>query len=123
MSQYVKEKIVNIVDTGAIFASEVATPTIKLDNYQSAKVCIKTGAGDETKTTAKVVAILPDESELEIKSEEITIGNENENAINVVANELAHHDATEFKIKIDAIENSEIQGTITAVLGEPRYSE
>ncbi len=123
MSQYLNEKVIILADAGKIFAKEIETQGVKLDNYQSAKVCIKTGAGDKTTTNAKVVAILPDASEVEIKSEEITIGNLTETIINVVANELAHYDATEFKIKIDAIEGSTILGSITAILGEPRFSE
>lgn len=123
MSKYLTDRIVNLVDTGAIFASALETPKIQFDNYQSVKVSIKTGDGEEGKTTAKVIAVLPDESEVEIKSQEITIGNSTETIINVVANEIAHYDATKFKIKIDAVDKSEIQGTITALLGEPRYSE
>lgn len=123
MSKYFTEKIVNLIDAGAIFASAIQTPNIQLDNYQSAKVSIKTGDGEEVKTTAKVIAILPDKSEVEVKTQEITIGKNIEAVINVVANEIAHYDATEFTIKIDEIKDCAITGSIIAVLGEPRYSE
>lgn len=123
MSQNLKEKVDILADAGKIFAKEVETKGIQLDNYQSAKVCIKTSDGAEQKTTARVIAVLQDGSEIEIKNQEITIGKLTETTINVVANEIAHHDAVEFKIKIDAIEGCTLLGSITAVLGEPRYSE
>ena len=40
MSQNLKEKVDILADAGKIFAKEVETKGIKLDNYQSAKVCI-----------------------------------------------------------------------------------
>lgn len=123
MSEYLNEKIMNLMDAGAIFASAIQTPNIQLDNYQSVKVSIKTGEGDETKTLAKVFAVLQDESEVEVKTQEITIGNNVETIINVVSNELVHYDASEFTIKIDEIKDCTILGSITAILGEPRYSE
>lgn len=123
MGKYLTEKIVNLVDAGAIFASDITTPAIELDNYQSAKIKITTGAGTTASTTVKVVAIKPDATEVEIKSTTIEIGNKNENIIDVVANELAHQDATSFKLKIKKVDSSTITGSIVAVLGEPRYSE
>lgn len=123
MSNYLIEKIENLIDTGIIFATTVDTPTINFCNYQSAKVCIKTDVGTETKTTARIIAILPNDTELEIKSKEIIIGNKIETTIDIVADELAHYNSTKFKIKIDAVDKCEIQGAITAILGEPRYSE
>lgn len=123
MSQFVNDKVEILVDTGAIFASAIETDEVKLDNYQSAKVVIKTGEGDVATTNATVVAVLPDETEVEIKSQEITIGAETTTEINIVANEIAHYDATGFKLKIDAVASSAIEGSIALVLGEPRYSE
>ncbi len=123
MSKYVKNQEHILVDTGEIFAEEVDTGKIQLDNFQSAKVCVKTGTGEKKSTVAKVFAVLQDGSEIEIKTQEISIGNSTETHINVVADELAHHDATEFKIKIGAIAECKIEGTVIAILGEPRYSE
>lgn len=122
MSQYLTNKIEILVDAGEIFASEVETKEVKLDNFQSAKVLIGTSEGDTATTIASVVAILPDTSEVEIRSQDITIGGKTQTEINIVANELAHYDATSFKIKIDAVADSTIGGEIVVILGEPRYA-
>lgn len=123
MSQYLEtNKIEIIAEPGTSLASSIETKEINLNNYQSTKVVISTGEGDEAKTTARVVAILPDATEHEIKSEEITIGANTESHINVVANEIAHYDATSIKIKVDAVADSTITCGIVALLGEPRYA-
>ena len=123
MSQYLETNKVEIIaDQGTSLASAVETKEVKLNNYQSAKIVISTGEGDEAVATAKVVAILTDATEQEIKTEEITIGGNAESVINVVANEIAHYDATSIKIKIDAVADSEVTCGIVAVLGEPRYA-
>lgn len=123
MSQYLEtNKIEIIAEPGSSLASAIETKEVKLNNYQSAKIVIKTGEGTEATTTAKVVAILPDATEQEIKSQEITIGENAENEINVVANEIAHYDATSIKIKVDAVADSEVTCEIVALLGEPRYA-
>jgi len=123
MSKYINNKIESLVDAGASFASAITTKEVKLDNYQSAKVVISTGAGDESTTIAKVITILPDATEKEIKSQEITIGNNTESKIDIVADELAHDDANSFKITIDAVADSTITGSVVVVLGDARYSE
>ena len=123
MSKYLEtNKIEIIAEPGSSLASAIETKEVKLDNYQATKIVISTGEGDETTTTARVVAILPDATEQEIKNEEITIGGNSESEINVVANEIAHYDATSIKIKIDAVENTEVTCGIIALLGEPRYA-
>ena len=123
MSQYLEtNKIEIIAEPGSSLASAIETKEVKLNNYQSAKIVIKTGEGTEATTIAKVVAILPDATEQEIKSQEITIGENAENEINVVANEIAHYDATSIKIKVDAVADSEVTCEIVALLGEPRYA-
>ena len=123
MSKNINNKIESLVDAGASFASAITTKEVKLDNYQSAKVVISTGAGDESTTIAKVITILPDATEKEIKSQEITIGNNTESKIDIVADELAHDDANSFKITIDAVADSTITGSVVVVLGDARYSE
>ena len=123
MSQYLEtNKIEIIADQGTSLASAIETKEVKLNNYQSAKVVISTAEGEETTTTARVVAILPDATEQEIKTQEITIGANAESEINVVANEIAHYDATSIKIKIDAVADTDATCGIVAVLGEPRYA-
>ena len=123
MSKYLTNKIETLVESGAIFASDITTKEVRVDNYQSAKVVISTGEGEAATTTAKVIAVLPDATEKEIKSQEITIGNNSENKINIVANEIAHYDATSFKIAIDKVADSAITGSVIVVLGEARFSE
>ena len=101
MSQYLTNKIVVIVESGTAFSSDVNSKEVELDNYQSAKVVIRTGAGEEKDTIAKIVAVLPDNSEVKIREESIKIGNNTETIINIVANELAHYDSKKFKININ----------------------
>ena len=123
MSKYLEtNKIEIIAEQGSSLASAIETKEVKLDNYQAAKIVISTGEGDEATTTARVVAILPDATEQEIKNQEITIGENSESEINVVANEIAHYDATIIKIKIDAVADTEVTCGIIALLGEPRYA-
>ena len=124
MSQYLEtNKIEIIAEPGTSLASAIETKEVKLDNHQSTQIVISTGEGEAATTTAKVIAVLPDATEKEIKSQEITIGNNSENKINIVANEIAHYDATSFKIAIDKVADSAITGSVIVVLGEARFSE
>lgn len=122
MSQYLTNKVEVLVDGGTSFGSAITTKEISLDNYQSAKVVITTGEGAEATTNAKFVAVLPDATEVDIKSEEITLGADRQVELNIVANEIAHYDATKVKVVIDAIDGTDITGSVVAVLGEPRYA-
>lgn len=122
MSQYLEtNKIKVIADAGTSLATAIETKEIKLDNYQSAKIVIKSSEGEETTTTAKVIALLPDKTEKELNNFEAVVGGK-EFELNVVANQLAHYDATSFKIKVDAISESSLTCEIIAILGEPRYA-
>lgn len=123
MSQYLTNKIVTIADEGSAFSSDVNSKEVELDNYQSAKVVIKTGAGEEKDTIAKIVAVLPDNSEVKIREESIKIGNNTETIINIVANELAHYDSKKFKININKADGTDVTGSVSVILGEPRYTE
>lgn len=123
MSQYLEtNKIEIIADPGTSLGAAVETKEVKLDNYQSTKILISTTEGTEAKTIARVVAVLPDATEHEIKNTEITIGANTESEINIVANEIAHYDATSIKIKIDAVDGSTVTCGVVALLGEPRYA-
>lgn len=122
MSQYLTNKVEVLVDDGTSFASAITTKEIELNNYQSAKLVVNTSEGDETTTNAKVVAILSDATEVEIKTEKITIGGNKQAEINIVANEIAHYDATKVKISIDAVDGTDVTGGVVAILGEPRYA-
>lgn len=122
MSQYLEtNKIKVIADAGTSLATAIETKEIKLNNYQSAKIVIKSSEGEETTTTAKVIALLPDETEKELNNFEAVVGGK-EFELNVVANQLAHYDATSFKIRVDAISESSLTCEIIAILGEPRYA-
>ena len=123
MSQYLEtNKLEIIAEPGSSLASAIETKEIKLDNYQSAKVVISTDDGESATTKATVVAVGADATEHEIKTQEIRIGANAESEINVVANEIAHYDATSIKIKIDAVADTEVTCGIVALLGEPRYA-
>ena len=121
MSQYITNKSEILKESGAIFASDIKTDNIKLDNYQSAKVIIESGEGDAVETTVSV-CITKDEEEIVVKEKTITIGANIVSGIDVVANELAHYDATEFYVKVAKVADSVITGTIYAILAEPRYA-
>ena len=123
MSQFNTDKIETIVEPGTSLGSNVYSKEVELTNYQSAKVVIKTSAGEEASTIARVVGVLPDNSENVVKEETIKIGNSAESTINIVANELAHDDAKKFKVNINEVSASEVTCSVTVVLSEARYSE
>lgn len=123
MSQFNTDKIETIVEPGTSLGSNVYSKEVELANYQSAKVVIKTSAGEEASTIARVVGVLPDNSENVVKEETIKIGNSAESTINIVANELAHDDAKKFKVNINEVSASEVTCSVTVVLSEARYSE
>ena len=85
MSQYITNKSEILKESGAIFASDIQTDNIKLDNYQSAKVIIESGEGDAVETTVSV-CITKDEEEIVVKEKTITIGANIVSGIDVVAN-------------------------------------
>lgn len=122
MSQYLETNEIKVIaEQGTSLATAIETKEIKLDNYQSAKIVIKSSEGEEATTTAKVIALLPDETEKELNNFEVVVGGK-EFELNVVANQLAHYDATSFKIKVEAIADSNLTCEIIAILGEPRYA-
>lgn len=122
MSQYLETNEIKVIaEQGTSLATAIETKEIKLDNFQSAKIVIKSSEGDEATTTAKVIALLPDETEKELNNFEVLVGGK-EFELNVVANQLAHYDATSFKIKVEAIADSNLTCEIIAILGEPRYA-
>lgn len=123
MSQYLTNKIVVIVEGGTAFSSDVYSKEVELDNFQSAKVVVRTGEGEEKETIAKIVAVLPDNSEKKLREETIKIGNNTETVINIVANEFAHDDAKKLKVNINKVDGTDVTGSVIVVLGEARYSE
>ena len=123
MSQYIIDKVENIVGAGTSFGSPIESKAVSLANYQSAKIVINSGAGEEKTAKGKIVAILPDATEQDIKEFDVAVGGNKQTEINLVANEIAHYDATEFKVKIEAVDASEVTGAISVVLSQARYSE
>ena len=122
MSQYITNKIETLVPAGTSFGTAILTDEVKLDNFQSVKVVITSGEGDEATTTARILAVVGEETKV-IREVEITVGGNNENTIDFVADEIAKYDATGFKVSVDAIAESTLKGGIVAVFGEARYSE
>lgn len=121
MSKIITNKIETIVAPGTSIASDVTSKKINLNNYQSAKVVISSSDGTSATTTAKVIAVIDTDNEVEIKSESIVIGGSRENAIDIVANEIAHYDAKAIKIEIAGITSSTLTIGAIVVLAEPRY--
>lgn len=122
MSIYLTNKIELLIENGKIFDAGIKTKAIKLDNFQSAKFVISTGEGETATTKARILAVLQDGTEQSIKEQDITIGANTQTDIDVVANELAHYEATSVKLEIDAIVDNTIYGGVVVVLGEPRYA-
>ena len=123
MSQYLTNKIITVVPSGTALNKEVKSESIDVTNSQSAKIVITSSEGDIAATKAKVVAILADETEQTIKEIEISVGNNTETKIDVVANEIAHYEAKEFIVVVDAIADTSLTCGVIAVLGENRYTE
>lgn len=123
MSKYITNKMETIVNAGTSFGTAIESKEVKLDNYQSAKVIITSSTGDEAKTKARVVAVIDESNTETIKEVEVTIGANKENAIEIVANELARYDALSFKVEIDAVDKSSVTGSVIVILSEARYSE
>ena len=123
MSQYLTNKIITVVPSGTALNKEVISESIDVTNSQSVKIVITSSEGEVATTKAKVVAILADETEQTIKEIEISVGNNTETKIDVVANEIAHYEAKEFIVVVDAIADTSLTCGVIAVLGENRYTE
>ena len=123
MSQYLTNKIITVVPSGTALNKEVKSESIDVTNSQTAKIVITSSEGEVATTKAKVVAILADETEQTIKEIEISVGNNTETKIDVVANEIAHYEAKEVIVVVDAIADTSLTCGVIAVLGENRYTE
>ena len=123
MSQYLKNEIKTVVPTGTALSAEVKSEKIDVSNSQSVKLVITSSEGDAATTNAKIVAVLADATEQEIKVQEITVGAKTETKIDIVADEIAHYEAKEFIVVIDAIAESTLTCGVIAILGENRYTE
>ena len=106
MSQYLKNEIKTVVPTGTALSAEVKSEKIDVSNSQSVKLVITSSEGDAATTNAKIVAVLADATEQEIKVQEITVGAKTETKIDIVADEIAHYGAKEFIVVLDAIAES-----------------
>ena len=123
MSQYLKNEIKTVVPTGTALSAEVKSEKIDVSNSQSVKLVITSSEGDAATTNAKIVAVLADATEQEIKVQEITVGAKTETKIDIVADEIAHYEAKEFIVVLEAIAESTLTCGIIAILGENRYTE
>ena len=123
MSQYLKNEIKTVVPTGTALSAEVKSEKIDVSNSQSVKLIITSSEGDAATTNAKIVAVLADATEQEIKVQEITVGAKTETKIDIVADEIAHYEAKEFIVVLDAIAESTLTCGVIAILGENRYTE
>ena len=123
MSQYLKNEIKTVVPTGTALSAEVKSEKIDVSNSQSVKLVITSSEGDAATTNAKIVAVLADATEQEIKVQEITVGANTETKIDIVADEIAHYGAKEFIVVLDAIAESTLTCGVIAILGENRYAE
>ena len=123
MSQYLKNEIKTVVPTGTALSAEVKSEKIDVSNSQSVKLVITSSEGDAATTNAKIVAVLADATEQEIKVQEITVGAKTETKISIVADEIAHYEAKEFIVVLDAIAESTLTCGVIAILGENRYTE
>ena len=123
MSQYLKNEIKTVVPTGTALSAEVKSEKIDVSNSQSVKLVITSSEGDAAITKAKIVAVLADATEQEIKVQEITVGAKTETKIDIVADEIAHYEAKEFIVVLDAIAESTLTCGVIAILGENRYTE
>jgi hypothetical protein len=123
MSQYLKNEIKTVVPTGTALSAEVKSEKIDVSNSQSVKLVITSSEGDAATTNAKIVAVLADATEQEIKVQEITVGAKTETKIDIVADEIAHYEAKEFIVVLDAIAESTLTCGVIAILGENRYTE
>ena len=101
MSQYLKNEIKTVVPTGTALSAEVKSEKIDVSNSQSVKLVITSSEGDAATTNAKIVAVLADATEQEIKVQEITVGAKTETKIDIVADEIAHYEAKEFIVVLD----------------------
>ena len=123
MSQYLKNEIKTVVPTGTALSAEVKSEKIDVSNSQSVKIVITSSEGDAATINAKIVAVLADATEQEIKVQEITVGAKTETKIDIVADEIAHYEAKEFIVVLDAIAESTLTCGVIAILGENRYTE
>ena len=123
MSQYLKNEIKTVVPTGTALSAEVKSEKIDVSNSQSVKLVITSSEGDAATTNAKIVAVLADATEQEIKVQEITVGAKTETKIDIVADEIAHYEAKDFIVVLDAIAESTLTCGVIAILGENRYTE
>ena len=123
MGKYIIDKVENVIETGTALSEKVESKEITLNNYQSAKVVITTGEGETATTKASVVAILPDATEEVVKYVEITIGENAESIVNIVADEIAKKDAITCKVVIDAVADTTVTCGAVAILSDARYSE
>ena len=124
MSKFLTNKVVSLYELPVEFSNGVKTKLLYLTNYQSAKICFFAVGSDhiynET-TYYGINEVLDDKSRIEIASGELELHSDSISTIDFVADALGHDEGKKIEIIVDAIPNSELSGTVFAVLGNARY--
>ena len=124
MSKFLTNKVVSLKELPVEYCDGVKTKLLYLTNYQSVKICFFAVGSDhiynET-TSYRINAVLDDKTRIQIADGEIELHSDSISTIDFTADALGHDEAKKIEIIVDAIPNSELTGTVFAVLGEARY--
>ena len=124
MSKFLTNKVVSLKELPVEYCDGVKTKLLYLTNYQSAKICFFAVGSDHIykETTGYVInAVLDDKTRIELQTGEIELNSDSISVIDFVADKLGHDEAKRIEVILSPIENSELIGTVFAVLGDARY--
>ena len=124
MSKFLTNKVVSLYELPVEFSNGVKTKLLYLTNYQSAKICFYAVGSDHVyhETTGyRINAVLDDKTRVEICSGELELNSDEISTIDFVADALGECEAKRIEVIVDANDNSELSGTVFAVLGDARY--
>lgn len=124
MSKLLTNKIVSLYELPVEYDAGVKTKLLYLTNYQTAKICFFANGSDHIfneSTSYRINAVLDDKTRIEIANGEIEINSDGISTIDITADALGHDEAKRIEIILDAIPNSELTGSVFAVLGNARY--
>ncbi len=142
MTNNIVTKIETVKEVGAIFASALTTDYIELNNFKYVDFVVTTGAGTSANTTVKILAkngatgtatavafrkktsgyeysnISADGETLSIGG---TVGSTGKAVYRITADNLAKGGFDRVALSTTAVASSTVNGTVVAVLYEPRY--
>ena len=124
MSKFLTNKVVSLKELPVEYCDGVKTKLLYLTNYQSAKICFFAVGSDHIykETTGYVInAVLDDKTRIELQTGEIELNSDSSSVSDFTADKLGHDEAKRIEIILSPIENSELTGTVFAVLGDARY--